>query len=96
MVEDFYNFVKEGKKKVDAIVIYNYGADMHSAELLADFLNCPTISNVRKFDYSCVKNVYAVGGKKEQYTGYLTKLISGTDRYGKAQAALDFIKNGVK
>jgi GH25 family lysozyme M1 (1,4-beta-N-acetylmuramidase) len=96
MVEDFYNSVKRGEKKVDAIVIYNYGADMHSAELLADFLNCPTISNARKFDYSCVKNVYAVGGKKEQYTSYLTELISGEDRYATAQAVLNFIKNGGK
>ncbi|CAB1242800.1 Endolysin [Clostridiaceae bacterium BL-3] len=96
MADDFYNLVKGGKKKVDAIVIYNYGADMHSAELLADFLNCPTISNARKFDYSQVKNVYAVGGKKEQYTSYLTELISGEDRYATAQAVLDFIKNGGK
>ncbi|MFC0905917.1 glycoside hydrolase family 25 protein [Clostridium sp. MT-14] len=96
MAEDFYNLVKGGKKKMDAIVIYNYGADMHSAELLADFLNCPTISNARKFDYSQVKNVYAVGGKKEQYTSYLTELISGTDRYETAQAVLNFIKNGGK
>jgi GH25 family lysozyme M1 (1,4-beta-N-acetylmuramidase) len=96
MAEDFYNSVKRGEKKVDAIVIYNYGADMHSAELLADFLNCPTISNARKFDYSQVKNVYAVGGKKEQYTSYLTELISGTDRYETAQAVLNFIKNGGK
>jgi GH25 family lysozyme M1 (1,4-beta-N-acetylmuramidase) len=96
MAEDFYNSVKRGEKKVDAIVIYNYGADMHSAELLADFLNCPTISNARKFDYSQVKNVYAVGGKKEQYTSYLTRLISGADRYATAQAVLNFIKNGGK
>ncbi|WP_446897402.1 glycoside hydrolase family 25 protein [Clostridium sp. LBM24168] len=96
MAEDFYNLVKGGKKKVDAIVIYNYGADMHSAELLADFLNCPTISNARKFDFSQVKNVYAVGGKKEQYTSYLTELISGTDRYETAERVLNFIKNGGK
>jgi putative cell wall-binding protein len=43
-----------------------------------------------------VKNVYAVGGKKEQYTSYLTELISGTDRYETAQAVLNFIKNGGK
>ncbi|CAB1262399.1 Endolysin [Clostridiaceae bacterium BL-3] len=96
MAEDFYNSLKRGEKKVDTIVIYNYGADMHSAELLADFLNCPTISNARKFDYSQVKNVYAVGGKKEQYTSYLTELISGTDRYETAERVLDFIKKRKK
>lgn len=85
-----------GMKKVENIVIYNYGPDMHSAEVLADYLNCPTISNGRKFDYTCVKNVYAVGGTKEQYTSYLTRLISGADRYATDQAVLDFIKNGGK
>ncbi|NMM65508.1 glycosyl hydrolase [Clostridium sp. P21] len=89
-------FVNGGKKKVESIVIYNYGADMHSAEILADYLNCPTISNGRSFDYSCVKNVYAVGGKADQYTSYLTKLIAGDDRYSTDQAVLDFIKNGGK
>lgn len=82
--------------KVENIVIYHRGADEHSAEILADYLNCPTISNDRKFDFSCVKNVYAVGGTKEQYTSYLTKLISGADRYATDQAVLDFIKNGGK
>ncbi|MFL0197753.1 GH25 family lysozyme [Clostridium sp. WILCCON 0269] len=84
----------EGDGKVDSIVIYNYGPDMHSAEILADYLKCPTISNGRSFDYSVVKNVYAVGGTKDQYTSRLTKLISGQDRYATCQAVLDFIKNG--
>lgn len=87
-------FVKNGgTKKVENLVIYNYGTDMHSAEILADYLNCPTISNSRTFDYSCVKNVYAVGGTVDQYTSYLTKLISGGDRFETSQAVLDFIKN---
>ncbi len=85
-----------GTKKVENLVVYNYGPDMHSAEILADFLNCPTISNGRSFDYNCVKNIYAVGGTADQYTSYLTKLISGGDRYTTDQAVLDFIKNGGK
>lgn len=96
MEEDFYNSLKGGKNKVESIVIYNYGPDQNSAEILADYLNCPTISNSRRFDFSVVKNVYAVGGSKEQYTGYLTKLISGSDRFATNQAVLDFIKNGGK
>lgn len=96
MTENFYNFLKGGKKKVKNIVIYNYGPDQHSAEILADFLNCPTIANNRKFDFTQVENVYAVGCSKAQYTGYLTKLIAGSDRYATNQAVLDFIKNGGK
>ena len=64
--------------------------------MLADYLSCPTISNSRKFDFSQVENVYAVGGNKKQYTSYLTRLISGKDRYATNQAVLDFIKNGGK
>lgn len=85
-----------GIKKVESIVVYHYGADEHSAEILADFLQCPTISSDKKFDYSCVKNVYGVGCKKEDYTSYLTKLISGVDKYGTCRAVLDFIANGGK
>lgn len=82
--------------KVKNLVVYNYGPDMHSAEILADYLSCPTISNSRKFDYSQVENVYAVGGAKEQYTSHLSKLISGKDRYDTNQSVLTFIKNGGK
>jgi GH24 family phage-related lysozyme (muramidase) len=96
MFFDNNNDKVEEEKKVENLVIYNYGTDMHSAEILADYLSCPTISNGRKFDYTCVKNIYAVGGKKEQYTTYLTKLIAGADRYATDQAVLDFIKNGGK
>ncbi|MBV4426552.1 MAG: glycoside hydrolase family 25 protein [Clostridium tyrobutyricum] len=93
MTEDFYNSLKGGKKKVKNIVVYNYGPDQNSAEILADYLNCPTISNGRKFDFSQVENVYAVGGNEKQYTSYLTKLISGSDRYATMQLVLNFIKN---
>ncbi len=72
------------------IVVYNYGPDQNSAEILADYLNCPTISNGRKFDFSQVENVYAVGGNEKQYTSYLTKLISGSDRYATMQLVLKF------
>jgi hypothetical protein len=85
-----------GVKKVEYLVVVNRGADQNSAEILADYLNCPVITNDRKFDYTCVKNVIGVGGKQEQYTNYLTKLISGSDRYATDQAVLDFIKNGGK
>ncbi|AWI04081.1 GH25 family lysozyme [Clostridium drakei] len=85
-----------GMKKVDYLVVSNRGADENSANILADYLNCPVISNDRKFDYTCVKNIIGVGGNKEQYTSYLTKLISGQDRFQTNQAVLDFIKNGGK
>lgn len=98
---DLNNFSEEilisgGIKKVENLVVVNRGADENSAEILADFLNCPVIKNDRKFDYTCAKNIIGVGGKKEQYTSYLTRLISSGDRYGTNQAVLDFIKNGGK
>jgi lysozyme len=85
-----------GIKKVEYLVVVNRGADQNSAEILADFLNCPVITNDRQFDFTCVKNIIGVGGKADQYTGYLTKLISGSDRFTTDQAVLDFIKNGGK
>nr|5A6S_B Chain B, ENDOLYSIN [Clostridium phage phiCTP1] len=78
---------------MENLVVYNDGADQRAAEYLADRLACPTINNARKFDYSNVKNVYAVGGNKEQYTSYLTTLIAGSTRYTTMQAVLDYIKN---
>jgi len=90
------SFISGGVNKVNDVVIYNDIADQRVAEMLADFLNCPTIWGARKFDFSVVKNVYGVGGTADQYTSYLTKLISGEDRYNTNQAVLDFIKNGGK
>lgn len=90
------NEIQEEEKKVENLIVVNRGADENSANILADYLNCPVIFNDRKFDFSCVKNVIGVGGKKEQYTTYLTKLIAGTDRFATNQAVLDFIKNGGK
>lgn len=94
---DFINYPNmignnKEEKKVKNIVIYNEGADQRAAEYLADFLNCPTISNSRLFDYSTVEHVYAVGYTKEHYTSYLKTLISGNGRYNTMQAVLDFIK----
>ncbi|NEZ46487.1 glycosyl hydrolase [Clostridium niameyense] len=94
-MNDFKEDIFLNKKemgKVEYIVIYNDGADQRAAEYLADFLQCPTISNSRKFDFSCVENVYAVGNKKENYTSYLKVLLSGSDRYSTMQAVLDYIK----
>lgn len=85
-----------GTKKVESIVIYNDICDQRSAEMLADYLECGTIWGARKFDFTCVKNVYGVGGTKDQYTSYLTKLVTGDSRYDTNQAVLDFIKNGGK
>ncbi|AUM96136.1 MULTISPECIES: peptidoglycan recognition protein family protein [Clostridium] len=87
---------EEEKKKVENIVIYNEGADRSAAEYLADFLQCPTISNSRPFDYSCVENVFAVGNKKENYTSHLKVLLTGGNRYTTMQAVLDYIKKNSK
>lgn len=84
----------EEVKKVKKIVIYNGSADHRSAELLADYLQCPTISNERPFDYSCVEHVFAVGGKKENYTSHLKTLIAGSNRYETTQKVLDYVKAG--
>lgn len=87
---------KEEEKKVKAIVIYNEGPDQRAAELLADHLKCPTISNGRPFDYSCVEHVYAVGYTKDKYTSHLKTLITGKDRDTTMQAVLDYIKKNSK
>jgi hypothetical protein len=88
--EDIF-FIKKEDKKVENIVVYNTGADERAANYLADFLNCPTINNSRKFDFSCVKNVYAVGGNSTQYTSYVKQVISGADEYETMKAVLNYI-----
>lgn len=85
-----------GKQKVEYVVVYNNLCDQRSAEMLADYLECPTVWGVRKFDFSCVKTVIGVGSVASQYTNYLTKLLSGASRYDTNQAVLDFIKNNGK
>jgi len=94
ITDEFINSLK-GLDNVENIVIYKDGADQRAAEYLADKLACPTINNARKFDYTKVNNVYAVGGKKEDYTQYLKTLITGTTRYDTMQNVLNFVK-GVK
>jgi len=91
ITDDFINSLK-GYDNVENIVIYKDGADQRAAEYLADSLSCPTINNARKFDFSKVNNVYAVGGKKEDYTSYLKTLITGATRYETMQNVLSFIK----
>lgn len=78
-------------KKVKNLVVYNFGADERAAEYLADYLSCPTIAASRPFDYSVVENVYAVGGKKENYTTYVKQFIAGRDRFDTMQAVLNYI-----
>lgn len=85
-----------GNKKMKYIVVSGKGPDERAANYLADYLNCPVMTNDKTFDYSEFENVIGVGDKKEQYTSYLTRLISGADRYVTCQAVLDFIKNGGK
>lgn len=67
------------------IVIYSNEADRRAAEYLADYLKLPTISSSTAFDYITVEQegIYAVGGKKSTYTGYLLdrNFIAGSDRY---------------
>lgn len=93
---DYPNIIKSAinkgdKDKVKNIVVYDNEIDERAAGYLADYLQCPTISNNRKFNYSCVENVYAVGGKKEYYTSYLKVLISGENRFDTMQKVLNFI-----
>lgn len=90
------NKKEEEKKKVKNIVIYNEGPDQRAAELLADHLKCPTISNSRPFDYSCVEYVYAVGYTKDKYTSHLKTLLTGKNKNETMQAVLDYIKKNSK
>ena len=73
----------EERKKVDYIVVYSNDVDKRAAEYLADYLSCPTIAARNNFDYTRVETVYAVGGDKGTYTGYLRdeNFITGADRY---------------
>lgn len=76
---------KEEKSKVKGIVIYSNDIDRRAAEYLADGLGLPTIYSGTQFDYTTVEQsgIYAVGGSKGSYTGYLLdeNFISGSDRY---------------
>lgn len=83
------------EKKVENIVVYYYPLDQRAAEYIADKLNCPTIYATRKFNYSCVKNIIAVGGNIDNYKECNVtpnKIVSGNGRYDTLKAVLDFIK----
>ncbi|MCT8975479.1 N-acetylmuramoyl-L-alanine amidase [Clostridium sp. CX1] len=83
------NVLKEENEKVKNIVVYSNEVDKRAAEYLADYLQCPIISNSTPFDYSVVENVYAVGSG--EFTSYTKKIIKGTDRYETIKAVLQFI-----
>lgn len=90
MTDDFYNLLIGGKKQVENIVVFNYGPDQGAAQYLANYLQCPTISNSIEFDFTQVKNIYPVGGKQEEYTSYAKPVISGADEYETMKAVLQF------
>lgn len=46
---------------MENIVVYYYPLDQRSAEYVAGELNCTTIYVARTSNYSCVKNIIAVG-----------------------------------
>jgi lysozyme len=79
---------KEVENKVNNIVVFGNEVDKRAAEYLADYLNCPTISNGTPFDYSQVKNIYAVGGG--EFTGYVKQIIKGADRFETVKEVLHF------
>ena len=78
----------QGGNKVKTIVVYSNEVDMRAAQYLADYLQCPTISNSTPFDFSTVESTYAVGGG--QFTSY-AKVIAGSDRYDTLKAVLKFM-----
>ncbi|MBE1306155.1 hypothetical protein G4W71_19370 [Clostridium botulinum] len=83
------------EKKVENIVVYYYPLDQRSAEYVADKLNCPTIYATRTFDYSCAKNIIAVGGDMNVYKECKitpNKIIAGKGRYDTLKAVVDYIK----
>lgn len=83
------------EKKVENIVVYYYPLDQRSAEYVADKLNCPTIYATRSFDYSCVKNIIAIGGDMNVYKECKitpSKIIAGKGRYDTLKAVVDYIK----
>ncbi|SDO76951.1 N-acetylmuramoyl-L-alanine amidase [Clostridium gasigenes] len=82
----------EEEIKVENIVVFGNDIDKRGAEYLADKLQCATISKNTPYDFSRIKNVYCIGGKQGEFTGYCTKFISGASRYDTCQAVLNFIK----
>ncbi|MBB6622223.1 N-acetylmuramoyl-L-alanine amidase [Clostridium gasigenes] len=86
------NIKIEEEIKVENIVVFGNDIDKRGAEYLADKLQCPVISKNIPYDFSRIKNVYCVGGKQGDFTGYCTKFISGANRYDTCQAVLNFIK----
>lgn len=90
--------VKKEEKKVENLVCYCNAVDKRGAEYLADFLKCPCIDATLPFDYTVVKNIYAVGGDNPNkanggvgFSGYTTKYIQGADRYETLKEVLKFI-----
>lgn len=91
--------VKEVIEMVGAIVVYGNRDDQGPAELLADFLKCPTIDSQRTFDYSHNDPVICVGAVPTGgllFTGYSKKLLVGTNRYETAKMVSAFIDSGAK
>lgn len=80
------------EKKVKGIVLYNGEVDRRAAEYLADFLVLPTMPAGKTFDFSTIdkKGIYAVGGKRSDYTSYLLdeNFIAGPDRYETIKSVL--------
>lgn len=79
----------EEEKKVKNIVVYSNEVDKRAAEYLADYLQCPIISNSTPFDYLQVENVFTVGAG--EFTSYTKQNIKGADRYETIKAVLKFI-----
>ncbi|KAA8674908.1 glycoside hydrolase family 25 protein [Clostridium sp. HV4-5-A1G] len=85
MAEDFYNSVKRGEKKVDAIIIFRDPRDLNAVLKLSAHVKCPIISNSVPFDFSGIKRVIGIGpdADKKNYTRYITQMIpaSQIDNY---------------
>ncbi|ACA55961.1 hypothetical protein FDC45_04790 [Clostridium botulinum] len=80
---------------MENIVVYYYPLDQRSAEYVAGELNCTTIYVARTSNYSCVKNIIAVGGRIGKYKEYNitpNKIIAGNGRYDTLKAVVDYIK----
>lgn len=90
---DFARFKKDltgGEVSVQSLVIYGYD-DWAAADILAHYLQCPTILLERfKAKPIDAEVIYVLGGKDVPVPR--ATLLSGANRYETMQAVLDFIK----
>lgn len=94
----FNQFVDEVFKKeevkylMEEMVCYCNDIDKHGALMLAEFLGCPCMDARQNFQYDGVaKNLIAVGGGNN-FSGYTTLHLKGSDRWDTLKKVIEYAK----